>query len=75
MDEQQRQVEAEARAQEIQAEIELATAFGLRWDEAKAAEALDQYKANIEAIKASEPERWAEAEAQAEITRAYMKGR
>ena len=66
------EVQAEARAQEIQDEIKLAAAFGLTWDEETAAAALDEYKATIEAYKAANPDEWARAEAQAEVTRYFM---
>ena len=72
MSEQVKEVQAEARAQEIQDEIRIAAAFGLEWDEATAAAALDEYKATIEAYKANHPEEWARAEAQAEVSRYYM---
>lgn len=66
------QVQDEMRAQEIQNEIRIAAAFGLEWDEVRAAEALDEYKATIEAYKAANPDEWARAEAQAEVTRYFM---
>ena len=69
------EVQAEARAQEIQDEIRIAAAFGLTWDEATAAAALDEFKATIEVYKANHPEEWARAEAQAEVTRYYMEHR